>query len=205
MVMKTFLLFVLLFSSFGFLRTHQEILEDDGEEDLIYKNSSETKLTTSTSQTISVNQKDWLRLKQRVDFLEKNCAKKQDLDTAFEHLNKEISVLKTKEETLQAEASQNQKKNNQKKKQTPPAKEDLFQKAENFFEKKDYKKAIFAYEEFRKQHPDSSKFKTATLKIGLSFYHLDLKKEAEVFFKEVVDRFAGSKEALKAVEMLKSV
>ena len=196
--MKVFLLFVLLFSSFGFLRTHQEIIDEDGEEDLIYKSSSKA----GSSKTIRVNQQDWLRLTERVDFLEKNCAKKQDLDTAFEHFDKEISALKTKEQASPPIPG-DQKKNSKKK--APAPVEDLFQKAENFFEKRDYKKAIFAYEEFRKKNPSSPKFKTATLKIGLSFYQLDLKKEAEVFFKEVVDRFSGSKEALKAVEMLKSV
>ena len=58
---------------------------------------------------------------------------------------------------------------------------------------------------FRKENPQSLQFPIATLRIGLSFIELGLTKEAQVFFKEVVERFPKSKEAKTAKKLLENM
>ncbi|PWU15306.1 MAG: hypothetical protein C5B49_12025 [Bdellovibrio sp.] len=70
-----------------------------------------------------------------------------------------------------------------------------FETGEDLFERKEWKKAILAYQRFRDQNPKSKKFVKATLRIGLSFQELGLHEEAKTFFEEVMNRFPQSDEA----------
>ena len=78
----------------------------------------------------------------------------------------------------------------------------IFYQAEELFKKQEWKKAILYYEKYRKKNKKGRFYKKATLNIGLCFQNLDLKKEAKVFFKEVVAGFPKSQSAKKAKKML---
>lgn len=174
--------FIFLFF-FGCLRTHDQIIKEKGS--LVPQNLN----------------KELAQIKNRIHLLERNSVSKQDVDSIIENLRKTFTRLEDQITLLsKKQLSQKLEKSSVK---APSSALSLFDQAEKYFKDKQYKKAIFAYEEFRKSKPSSQKFKEATLKMGLSFMSLELKKEAEVFFKEVVDRFPNSKEAKQAQTFLK--
>ena len=127
-------------------------------------------------------------IKERLDFLERNMVSKSDIDSSIELLRHELSEIK---------------KSIPKVEEKKPVKEKtLLEQAEEHFKNKNWKQAIFVYEEFRKKHPQSDKFAEATLNIGLSFQNLGLKKEGRVFLQEVLDQFPRSESAQKAKQAL---
>lgn len=79
----------------------------------------------------------------------------------------------------------------------------LLEVADEHFAKKEWKKAILAYQRFRDQNPKSKKFAKATLRIGSSFQELGMNDEAKTFFEEVVSKFPDSSEAKTAKAKLK--
>ena len=82
--------------------------------------------------------------------------------------------------------------------------EQFFHKATALFEQEKWKKAIVNYQEYRKQEKNGLFYKTATFQIGQCFHKMGLKKEAMVFFREVVDSFPKSDEAKRAKGFLPS-
>lgn len=84
-------------------------------------------------------------------------------------------------------------------------KKDLFDQAEESFEKKDWKKAAFTFQKFRDSNSKSKKFAEATYKIGYSFQELGMKDEAKSFYDEVIAKFPQSGEAKKAKARLKTL
>lgn len=75
--------------------------------------------------------------------------------------------------------------------------------ADEHFAKKEWKKAILAYQRFRDQNPKHKKFARATLRIGNSFEELGMNDEAKTFYEEVVAKFPDSPEAKTAKGKLK--
>lgn len=86
---------------------------------------------------------------------------------------------------------------------TPVDAKTAFESAEDLFEKKEWKKAILAYQKFRDANPKSKKFPKATLRIGLAFNELGMKDEAKTFFEEVLAKYPSSEEAKQAKSKLK--
>ncbi len=86
----------------------------------------------------------------------------------------------------------------------PAGKKDLFDQAEESFEKKDWKKAVLSYQKYRDANPKSKKFADATYKIGVCFQELGMKDESKAFFDEVIAKFPNSAEAKKAKTRLKA-
>ena len=82
---------------------------------------------------------------------------------------------------------------------------DAFEIGEDFFEKKEWRRAILSYQKYRDANPKSKKFSDATYKIGVSFQELGLRDEARTFYDEVVAKFPQSAEAKKARTRLKSL
>jgi TolA-binding protein len=74
----------------------------------------------------------------------------------------------------------------------------LFAEAEDFFQKKDWKKAIVAFEKYRETYPKGKLWGEATYKIGVCFQELNLKSDAITFFQQVVNADASSTSARKA-------
>ena len=186
---RVFLL-VFIFMS-GCLRTHKEVLDEGG--DLIYKEKP--------VQSQSVIDRNYTLMNERLDSLERNTVNKQDVDTDIDSLRNVINQLQTRVAYLEKQIKQNSKDQNSINKKES-AKKDSYNQAESYFRDKKWKQAIFAYEKFRKAQPQSLRFSKATLKIGMSFVELGLNKEAQVFFKEVVERFPKSEEAKEAKKLL---
>ena len=68
-----------------------------------------------------------------------------------------------------------------------------------------YKKAIIAFQEFADKYPKSKNIANAVYAQAESFLALNQKKEAEVFFKDVIQRFPRTKEASLARKRLKAL
>lgn len=150
------------------------------------------KLTSLTKKksTPEDMQKNLDSIKERLDFIERNMVSKSDVDSSIELLRRELfDIKKSIPKTSVPEEKTVEEKT-------------VLEQAKEHFKNKRWKQAIFAYEEFRKQNPQSNKFEEATLNIGLSFQNLDLKEEARVFLQEVVDRFPRSESARKAKQAL---
>ena len=187
-MLKIFILFFIFIA--GCLHTHKEILDEGG--DIAYKEKPVTNQPAVNNSSTLVNE--------RLDSLERNAVNKQDVDASIESLRNMVNQLKAQVAYL--EMKQKPKEQTSDKKESE--KKDPYRQAESYFQDKKWKQAIFAYEQFRKEQPQSLQFPTATLRIGLSFIELGLNKEAQVFLKEVVERFPKSKEAETAKKLLEN-
>ncbi len=74
----------------------------------------------------------------------------------------------------------------------------LLNTADELFKIKQWKQAIVYYDKYRKTHKKHPKYRRATLQIGYCFQKLSMHKEAKVFFKEIVEHFPKSAEAIQA-------
>lgn len=113
-----------------------------------------------------------------------------DVDRKFAVMQEEIGRIEALTASLTQEI--------QAAKAAPPAEasKSTIDSAEEFFNRKEYKKAILAYQRYRDQNPKSKRnVAKATFKIGLSFHELGLKDDAKPFFTEVIEKFPQSEEA----------
>jgi TolA-binding protein len=82
---------------------------------------------------------------------------------------------------------------------------DSFEAGNEYFAKKDWKKAILNFQKYRDQSPRGKNFAEATYKIGVCFQELGMKDEARTFYDEVLGKFPKSDQARKAKTRLKSL
>lgn len=82
---------------------------------------------------------------------------------------------------------------------------DLFNLAEQDFDKKEWRKAILAYQKYRETFPKGKNIPEAIYKMGVSFQELGMKDEAKTFFDEVIAKYPKSPEARKSQTRLKSL
>ncbi len=80
-----------------------------------------------------------------------------------------------------------------------------FETGESRFEQKNWREAIFAYEDYRKTYPKGKSFGAATYKIGVCFQELGMNDDAKPFYDEVIAKFPKSKEADRARARLKTL
>lgn len=80
-----------------------------------------------------------------------------------------------------------------------------YDEGEQLFSQKKFKEAILAYQKYRDNNPKGKLYADATYKMGVCFQEVGLKDEAKVFFEEVVNKYAGSKESKKAAFRLKQL
>jgi TolA-binding protein len=80
-----------------------------------------------------------------------------------------------------------------------------FETGEARFEQKNWREAIFAYEDYRKSYPKGKSFGAATYKIGVCFQELGMNEDAKPFYEEVIAKFPKSKEADRARARLKTL
>lgn len=83
-------------------------------------------------------------------------------------------------------------------------KRDHYEAGQEFFAKKDWKKAILSYQKYRDESSKGKFYPEATYKIGVSFQELGMKEEAKTFYDEVVTKFPKSEQSRKASTRLKS-
>lgn len=85
----------------------------------------------------------------------------------------------------------------------PTGKKGSFEIAEELFDKKEWRKAVLAFQRFRDENGKSKRFPTATLRIGQCFQELGMKDDAKTFFEEVIAKYPKSNEAKQAKTLLK--
>ena len=73
-----------------------------------------------------------------------------------------------------------------------------FEQGEEYYNQKEWKKAITAYQKYLETQPKGENVAGATYKIGASLAELKMNKEAKVFLEEVVEKFPKSKAARQA-------
>ena len=73
---------------------------------------------------------------------------------------------------------------------------------ESFYGKKDYPRAIDAYDQVQLNHPASEKVPAALLKKGYAYLALKDRKRAASALKQVIDLYPRSPEANKAIDKL---
>ncbi len=112
--------------------------------------------------------------------------------TVFQ-LNAELNALKTEKAAIAA----------QKKAAAESNKKGSYELAQEYFDQKDWKKAILNYQKYRDESPNGKKIAEATYKMGVSFQELGMKDEARTFYDELVSKYPSSNEAKKAKVRLK--
>ncbi len=84
-------------------------------------------------------------------------------------------------------------------------KKDHYEAGQEFFAKKDWKKAILSYQKYRDENAKGKFYPEATYKIGVSFQELGMKDEAKTFYDEVVSKYPKSEQSRKAATRLKTI
>lgn len=140
-------------------------------------------------------------LNKRVQMIQDTIAK---MDAHIQALNADL--LAQKAELAAAKAAAIAHANSSDDNAAPAAgKKDTFEVASSYFEKRDWKKAVLEYQQYREKFPKGKKFAEATYRIGVCFQELGMKDEARSFYEEVVSKFPDGGEAKKARTRLKSL
>jgi len=83
--------------------------------------------------------------------------------------------------------------------------DELYRDADSIYNRKQYQKAVLAYQVFIDTYPDDRRVADAYLKQGLSLVMMGSKKSATYFFKTLIDRFPDSTEADTARRKLEEI
>lgn len=127
---------------------------------------------------------------------QEHAKKLQILQEEISRLNEQVAALTAEMNAIKTAGNESNDK---------ISKKDHLEIAEEYFSKKDWKKAIVSFQKFRDANPKSKKFADVTYKIGICFQELGLKEEAKTFFDEVIAKFPNSAEAKKAKAHLKTL
>lgn len=128
------------------------------------------------------------------------------LQEGLSNLEKSVLQLSTEINALQAEKAALVAQNNAAQaKAAAESKRNPYELGQDFFEQKDWKKAILNYQKYRDENPNGKRIADATYKMGVSFQELGMKDEARTFFDELVSKHPNSNEAKKAKIRLKSL
>lgn len=68
-----------------------------------------------------------------------------------------------------------------------------YDEGEDFYNNKQWKKAVVQFQKYRDASPSGTNVAAATLKIGICFQEMKMNKEAKVFFEEVLDKHSKSR------------
>jgi TolA-binding protein len=128
-----------------------------------------------------------------------------DSNKKMQILQDEVAKLHEKIDAMTAEMNAMKQAASESQAQAVASKKDLFEIAEELFDKKDWRKAILNFQRFRDANPKHKHFADATYKIGVCFQELGMKDEARTFYDEVIAKFPNSPEAKKARTRLKSL
>ncbi len=125
----------------------------------------------------------------------------------------ETSVAKTEknDEMLSSDEAAAKKTGKKDTKTTTPAKNDKkvnpFETAEEFFAKKEWKKAILSFHQYTDEAPKGKLVPEAKYKIGVCFQELGMKDEAMAYYEEVVANYktsdAGKKSKTRLAKLKK--
>lgn len=165
------------------LRGRIEVLEHRGDQG---SKEVESAKKFTAEQSIETNKK-LILLQEGLSQLEKN----------LQQLSVEVTAFKTEQAAEKAAAAAHSA--------SSQAKKGSYDVAQEFFDQKDWKKAILNYQKYRDDNPNGKKIPDATYKMGVAFQELGLKDEAKTFFDELVSKYPNTNEARKAKIRLKSL
>jgi TolA-binding protein len=171
------------------LRGRLEVLEhkkDQGTQE------AESAKKYATEQSVDANKKILL-LQEGMGSLEK---------TVFQ-LNAEVNALKAEKAAMLAQAAA--QSSAAQAKAAVESKKGSYELGQEFFDQKEWKKAILNYQKYRDENPNGKKIASVTYKMGVSFQELGMKDEAKTFYDELVSKHPNSNEAKKAKIRLKSL
>lgn len=118
--------------------------------------------------------------------------------TVFQ-LNAELNAMKAERAAMIATSAAVQAKS------ASEAKRSGYEVGQDYFEQKEWKKAILNFQKYRDESPKGAKVADATYKMGVSFQELGMKDEAKTFYDELISKYGSSNEAKKAKARLKSL
>jgi TolA-binding protein len=212
----------------GCLKTRTDVRETEQKQVMQQEVTKLQKTNADTSSRFSDVEEDMRNLRGRVEVLEhksgqgsqdaeaaKKFAADQSMDankkiqllqegmtnlekTVFQ-LNAEVNALKAEKAAAAAQATAAQAK------AATEAKKSSYETGQEYFDQKDWKKAILNFQKYRDDNPKGKKFADATYKMGVSFQELGMKDEAKTFYDELVNKFPDSNEAHKAKIRLKGL
>lgn len=160
-----------------------------------------------------IDEKDQLirSLNGRVEVLENQLSKLSlDSEIKDKELSDKINLLQEGFTKLESQASQDNEENPIAKevestaKKLPDSKNKLdnYGLAQNFFSKKEWKKAILSYQKHTEENPKAKNVADAKYKIGFSFQQLGMKEEAMAFYEEVIATYSKTEAAKLAKSKL---
>jgi len=117
------------------------------------------------------------------------------LETQVQQLSSELELLRN--------SKVNGNKNSEESKKD--GKHNSYDVAQDYFQEKDWKKAILNFEKYREENPKGSKVPSAIYKIGLCFQELKMIDEAKTFYEELIAKYPKSEDARKAKSKLKNL
>lgn len=120
------------------------------------------------------------------------------LESEMQQLNEQIAQLKAAQAPAPAPSASHPNAGSKAGK-TP------YDEGEEHFNARNWKQAIFSYQQYREKFPKGKLYGDATYKIGVCFQELGQKEDARAFFDEVSSKFPKSKEAKKASIRMKSL
>lgn len=205
----------------GCLRTRSEV--SPGEQSYISrkKQQENQKAANSTSKEITVDPEETIRtLNGRIEVLENqvsqlqkenanaaNSADAAKIAALQEALSKmELQIQKMEAEKGAAVDPKSKSSDENLKSVLPPSevapsKKTSYEVAEEYFGKKEWKKAILSYQKFAEEFPKSKLVPDAKYKTGVAFQELGLKDEALAFYEEVQAQYpqtlAGKKSKIR--------
>lgn len=137
----------------------------------------------------------------------KEAINKEELDTKLKAFEEALRSMEGQIQTLASEVANLKARSSSKSRSSDSVyeKKGNYASAEDFFDKKEWKKAIVGYQKYRDLNPNGRRYADATYKIGVSFQELQMRDEAKAFYEEVIAKFPKSKEAQKAEYRLKKI
>lgn len=227
MIKNIFIVLVLGTLLSSCLRTRSEVSPNEQSYISRKKQIENQKSATSTSKEVTVDSEETIRaLNGRIEVLENQvtqlqkdkensansaeAAKIAALQDALLKMELQIQKLEAEKNAPTAVDPKNKSSDENLKSVLPPSevapsKKTSYEVAEEYFGKKEWKKAILSYQKFAEEFPKSKLVPDAKYKTGVAFQELGLKDEALAFYEEVQAQYpqtlAGKKSKIRIASL----
>lgn len=127
--------------------------------------------------------------------------KKEEVDNPFLSQKQEESPDRSADKKI-TKTQKTSEDTKEEKKESSSAKK-LFIRGQKLFIDQSWEEAIEVLEKYRNKHPEGVQYPSATYLIGRAFQEMNMKEEAQIFFKELVAGYPESPFAKKAQKLIK--
>jgi TolA-binding protein len=185
------------------LKTRSEMAEDNEKQVIQSQVSQIQKAKADQDANLQSYESQIRMLNGRVETLEHHV---NQLSTEKEMLSKKLSenderfkqleqallqVEQQREQTVTLKPAPSDDKTDKKESGKKP--KSAFDEAEDFYNGKQWKKAVVLFQKYRDKSPNGPDVAAATLKIGICFQEMKMNKEAKVFYEEVLDKHSKTR------------